>query len=63
MQVGLAVPDGVTALGGGVSDGPCPWVGAEDVNCVVLGVEGVVPKGAALYAPTTNRCTAATCVE
>ena len=48
MHVGLAVPDGVTALGGGVSDGPCPWVGAEDVNCVVLGVEGVVPKGAAL---------------
>ena len=46
-----------------VPDGTAAWVGAEDVNGVVLGVEADVGRGATLYAPTTNRCTLAICGE
>jgi hypothetical protein len=46
-----------------VPDATAGWEGAKDVDCGVLGVEDGVPKGAALYAPTTNRCTAAICDE
>ena len=52
MQVGLLVPDGAD-----------PWVGAEVVDCGVLGVEAGVPKGATVYAPRTIFAVAATCAE
>ena len=39
------------------------WVGAENVDCGVLGVEAVVGRGAMLYAATTRRWTLAICGE
>jgi len=63
MHVGLAVPAGVTADGGAPTDAAACWIGAENCEGVVPAVEPVVPKGAALYAPTINRCTDATCGE
>ena len=63
MHVGLAVPDGVIALGGCAMVGICPWVGAKDVDGAVFCVELVVPKGATVYAPTISLCTAATWCE
>jgi len=49
----------------GVADRPGLLVGAgaEDVDGGVLGVEGGVTKGAAVYEATTNPRTAAICVE
>ena len=44
----------------GVADGGATGAGIEDGAGAVLGIEDAVPKGAALYAPTTNLCTAAT---
>ena len=47
----------------GVADGGATGAGIEDGAGAVLGIEDAVPKGAALYAPTTNLCTAAICGE